>query len=201
MRYHKTGNMVIVLLVVCVNVGMTGFFYGRTYLTIKKITRQNDAKGKLGKEGAIAKKLMIFYFCMLCAWSPACIQTIFNGASLIPAESPTSMTFCAFVSIFAFGDSTSNPYLLFVLLPRCFNCLCPSSCALGVILMFILHRIFHDTSGYGRRYEGSYVKAAPPRKACTPRLNLHLLPARVHHVLTTSLLKRVVWGSRNCYKS
>ena len=55
---------------------------------------------------------------MLGSWSPACLLIILSGSGIIKPGSTFSMQLNAVTSFCAFNDSTSNPYLLFLLLPK-----------------------------------------------------------------------------------
>lgn len=89
-----------------------------TKLTMSGAERKKKRKAnkKMNREADVAKKLMFFYTCMLICWTPACISVIFSGARVFEQGSQASMTLNVITSFMALHDSTTNPYLLFLLI-------------------------------------------------------------------------------------
>ena len=61
---------------------------------------------------------MIFYACMLAAWGPASILLVLLGTQILDPYRYAAMQFSAIVSFLALSDSTTNPLILFILLPK-----------------------------------------------------------------------------------
>ena len=55
---------------------------------------------------------------MLAAWGPASILLVLLGTTILDPYSYGAMQFSAIVSFLALSDSTTNPFLLFLLLPK-----------------------------------------------------------------------------------